>query len=410
MRLLIVSGSPLVDSGGFYYAYDTWLRLVQHLNAEIGSVTLWSPVQKLKGDLEPPGSWRIDRDSLTVVSHEYFNTFAAYYRRWPFLQRRLRREFAGLLASHDVVLLRTPSPMTMLLTREARRQGKPIVMMVLGNLATQAVGLVTNRGLVRLAYKAAVQLAVAQEVWAGRQATQLFVYSQEIARRHRAAGSNPQPMQDPSLRLEDFEYREDTCQANEIRIIRAAWLIASKGLEPLIEAIALLRQEGRNVVLDLIGHERTAGYEASLRALVTRQGLDGIVRFRGWVPTDRLGEEYLRSDIQVISSLSEGTPRCIVEGFARGVPLVCTNVGGCGDILTHEEDALLVPPSDPRAIASAVARLIDDGALRRRLIAAGYPIAKGATFEYLGASFTNSLREAMDSRGPGKPAPAVTAH
>jgi glycosyltransferase involved in cell wall biosynthesis len=405
VKLLIVSGSPLQDSGGYYYAYDTWLRLVQHLNKAIGAVTLWSPVRQAAAP--PPGSWRIERDSLTVVPHEYFNTFAGYYRQWPFLQRRLRREFAALLASHDVVLLRTPTPMTMMLTREARRQRKPIVMMVLGNLATQAVGLVKYRGPLLLAYKAAVQVIVAQEVWSGRQATRLFVYSQEIAQRHLAVGSQPSLMQDPSLRLEEFRHRDDTCRISPIRIIRVSWLIASKGLETLIEAVALLRSEGRDVVLDLIGHERTAGYEASLRALVKTLRLEDAVTFRGWVPTDRLGDEYLAADIQVISSLSEGTPRCIVEGFARGVPLVCTDVGGCRDILTHEQNALLVPPSDAPAIAEAVTRLIDDGDLRRRLIAAGYPVARAATFEHLGKNFTASLLGCMDSHNARNPDPGV---
>jgi D-inositol-3-phosphate glycosyltransferase len=63
--------------------------------------------------------------------------------------------------------------------------------------------------------------------------------------------------------------------------------------------------------------------------------------------------------------------------MACGVPLVASAVGGILDTVVHEVTGLHVPPRDPAAIASAVDRLLLDGALRRRLGAAGVERARG---------------------------------
>jgi L-malate glycosyltransferase len=122
------------------------------------------------------------------------------------------------------------------------------------------------------------------------------------------------------------------------------------------------------------------------------------VHFSGWIPFHRISEAYLRSDIQVVSSLAEGTPRVVQEGLAHGLPLVCTRVGGCTRLLTHEKNALLVPPSDPKEIASAVQRIIVDGKLRRELIQNGYELARSFTSEELGSKLLEDVREMVNRK------------
>ena len=63
------------------------------------------------------------------------------------------------------------------------------------------------------------------------------------------------------------------------------------------------------------------------------------------------------------------------------------------DVLTHEENALLVPTADSCAIADAVERLIRDEALRSRLIENGYKMATSATFEIEGMAFLKEIKE-----------------
>ncbi|HKY52894.1 MAG TPA: glycosyltransferase [Anaerolineales bacterium] len=75
-------------------------------------------------------------------------------------------------------------------------------------------------------------------------------------------------------------------------------------------------------------------------------------------------------DVLVISSLWEGIPVTLLEGMASALPVVATQVGSIPEVVT-EETALLVPPSDPPAMAQACTRLAHDRDLRRRLGQAG---------------------------------------
>jgi glycosyltransferase involved in cell wall biosynthesis len=72
-------------------------------------------------------------------------------------------------------------------------------------------------------------------------------------------------------------------------------------------------------------------------------------------------------DVFCISSLYEGTPLALFEAMAAGSTIVSTAVDGCREILTDGETALLVPATDSRALAEALARVARDPALRARL-------------------------------------------
>lgn len=73
------------------------------------------------------------------------------------------------------------------------------------------------------------------------------------------------------------------------------------------------------------------------------------------------------ADIFVLPSRSEGSPLVIFEAMSAGLPIVATSVGGVPETLTNGEDALLVAPSQPAALASALSRLVRDELLRNQL-------------------------------------------
>ena len=72
-------------------------------------------------------------------------------------------------------------------------------------------------------------------------------------------------------------------------------------------------------------------------------------------------------DIAVHTSDREGSPLALLESMAAGKAIVATRVGGVPALVRDEEDALLVPPRDPDALGSAIARLLRDRSLRERL-------------------------------------------
>jgi glycosyltransferase involved in cell wall biosynthesis len=76
---------------------------------------------------------------------------------------------------------------------------------------------------------------------------------------------------------------------------------------------------------------------------------------------------YSIADVFVLPSHSEGSPNVVLEAMAANVPVVATAVGGVPEIVENDESALLVPASDPAAMAAAIARVLSDNNLARRL-------------------------------------------
>ena len=74
-------------------------------------------------------------------------------------------------------------------------------------------------------------------------------------------------------------------------------------------------------------------------------------------------------DMQVFPSLWEGTPLTLFEAMSMGLPIVSTAVDGLAEVLRHRENALLVPPRDPEALAAAMLELADHPALGAELAA-----------------------------------------
>jgi len=77
----------------------------------------------------------------------------------------------------------------------------------------------------------------------------------------------------------------------------------------------------------------------------------------------------------------EGIPRVLLEAMTAGMPIVTTRVAGIPSLVTHEVNGWLVDQPTADAVAGAIARIIGDATLRRRLIANGYETARGFTLE-----------------------------
>jgi glycosyltransferase involved in cell wall biosynthesis len=73
------------------------------------------------------------------------------------------------------------------------------------------------------------------------------------------------------------------------------------------------------------------------------------------------------STLLALPSLSEGTPRVVMEAFARARPVVASSVGGIPDLLDDEQEGLLVPPGDVESLAGAMIKLLGDPSLAQRL-------------------------------------------
>jgi glycosyltransferase involved in cell wall biosynthesis len=151
-------------------------------------------------------------------------------------------------------------------------------------------------------------------------------------------------------------------------------LVPKKGLEFLVEAVRLLRAEGRRVHLRIVG---SGPERAALERRIEAAGLSGAVELLGARPHEELPRLYREATACVLPCVitddgdRDGIPNVLVEAMRMGVPVVSTAISGIPELVRDGETGLLVPPRDAAALAQAIERLLDDADLRRRLVANG---------------------------------------
>jgi glycosyltransferase involved in cell wall biosynthesis len=141
-----------------------------------------------------------------------------------------------------------------------------------------------------------------------------------------------------------------------------------KGQALLVEALAQLRAEGVQARLTLVG---AGPKRADLESLVERLGLREHVVFAGAVGQDRIQSIYRSADVFCLPSLAEGLPVVFMEAMALEVPVVASRIMGVPELVEDGRTGLLVTPARIDQLVDALGRLVEDQALRERLISEG---------------------------------------
>ncbi len=147
-------------------------------------------------------------------------------------------------------------------------------------------------------------------------------------------------------------------------LISVGRLVDIKGYPLLLDAIAELCKQGRDVRLTLAGDGPD---RATLEAQAQRLGVSDRVFFAGWKNQDELRALYRSSDACVMSSFAEGVPVVLMEAMATGVPCVAPCINGIPELIRDGVDGLLFAASDVEELVAAIGRLIDEPDLRRRM-------------------------------------------
>lgn len=151
------------------------------------------------------------------------------------------------------------------------------------------------------------------------------------------------------------------------RLLFAGRLSAAKGIHDVLRALAILRDEGRELELTIAG----GGIEAEFQALGQLQAALGLpqgVTLLGHVAPARLADAYRRSDVFVFPSyFAEGFPRVLYEAMMFSLAIVTCRMPGVDGFLADGVNCLYCTPSDPSDLAACLRRLLDDPAMVDRL-------------------------------------------
>jgi len=180
------------------------------------------------------------------------------------------------------------------------------------------------------------------------------------------------------------------------RVYYIGQLYPWKGVDVLVEAM----RHVNDAELVIVGGLPPEPDLDRLKSLASSLSLEDRVRFRGFVPPPELPVESANADLFVIPLLDSTTARLftsplkLFEAIASGRPVVASDLPSIREILTHEENALLVPPGDARALAAAIERLLRDPAFSARLAARAFEDAKAYSWDRR-AETISSLLESL---------------
>ncbi|MDH4197926.1 MAG: glycosyltransferase family 4 protein, partial [Candidatus Aminicenantes bacterium] len=140
-----------------------------------------------------------------------------------------------------------------------------------------------------------------------------------------------------------------------------------KNLPNVLNALDLLRRRGVEIPLVVAGREGEDS--AAVRKRLAELGLERAVRFLGYRSDREIRDLYRLASVFVFPSFSEGFGLPVIEAMASGVPVITSAAGALPEVAG--DAVLYVRPDDPEDIAVRIAEVLSDGAVARRLTAAG---------------------------------------
>lgn len=154
------------------------------------------------------------------------------------------------------------------------------------------------------------------------------------------------------------------------RVLMIARLLGNKGVRDYAEAVRRLRATHPHAQFRLIGPFEI-GPDA-IKPAEVEGWIAGGLEYLG--PMEDVRPAIADARIYVLPSYREGTPRSVLEAMAMGRPVVTTDVPGCRETVCDGVTGLLVPVRDPVALATAIARLLDNPAEAAAMGAAGFDL------------------------------------
>jgi glycosyltransferase involved in cell wall biosynthesis len=286
----------------------------------------------------PPGPFA----ALTRIN--YVRTAVTQLCYWPLLLRELRRaDVVHVFSASYFSFLLAPLPAV----RIARLLGKPVVMNYRSgeapdHLRRSAVARATLRSVERNA----VPSRFLHDVFAS-----FGIRAQVI----------------PNIvDVERFRFRRR--ETLRPRVLSTRNFETLYNLPCTLRAFRAVQDVYPEAQLTLVGG---GSQEAAIRQLAAELKLEHVT-FAGRVAPDEIWRYYAEADIYLQTPDIDNMPTSVLEAYASGLPVVSSNAGGVPAILTDGYNGLLVACNDHQAAASAMLRLLQDGALARRVADAAF--------------------------------------
>jgi glycosyltransferase involved in cell wall biosynthesis len=174
-----------------------------------------------------------------------------------------------------------------------------------------------------------------------------------------------------------------------------------------LRAVARLVHEFSAIRLAMVGPDKGDGSFQRARETAETESVVERVSFPGPIPKSQVGDCLKGYDIFLNTTNVDNAPVSVLEAMACGLCVVSTDSGGVPDLVRDGEDALLVPPDDPDAMAAAVRRILTEPGLAEKLSRNGRVRATRHDWSAVLPCWTELLHSAVAGHHSGWPRKAV---
>ena len=194
-------------------------------------------------------------------------------------------------------------------------------------------------------------------MWACRGAN-VFTNGFHITKRLKKYGVKATPLISSTLNAADFYFdKYKKVDKNNPKVVYVGYLRKAKGVDTVIDSFSTLQQKFQKAELTVVGSGES---EQELQELIKSKGINNV-NFVGHIDDRTTLNGILRShDIFCFASLSEGSPRVILEAMANGINVVSTPVGSLPYVFKDNEDIVFADFNDEKMFGEKMVELIEN--------------------------------------------------
>ena len=158
------------------------------------------------------------------------------------------------------------------------------------------------------------------------------------------------------------KYDKNKSKNEENCILFFGHITENKGVEYLLRAVPIISKEIPNIKIIIAGKGDFSKYSKYM----TNKSKFEI--YNEFIPTERVPELFSRAKIVVLPYIAHrGHSGVLTIAFSFGKPVVVTNVGSLPELVKNGREGLVVPPRDPKALADAIIKILEDEKLRKKM-------------------------------------------
>ena len=193
----------------------------------------------------------------------------------------------------------------------------------------------------------------------------------------------------------------EQCQDGKLNILFVGRPEKRKGLDHLIRAYALVKEQRPETRLIVVGAGKFDRYERKVRSM----GLSDVL-FASYVSLDDLPRYHHAAHVFCAPATGfESQGIVLLEAMAAGLPIVASNIEGYAGVLTHGVEGLLALPGDEAGLADALLQLLADPDRRRHMAEQGRRRAQDFTWQRASQQILSYYERLLHERGSTRTRP-----